>query len=54
MNAHTPGPASSRSHQVLGGSRAPASDRRRAMPERLLTVQEAGEMLNTGERFRVG
>jgi excisionase family DNA binding protein len=21
------------------------------MPERLLTVQEAGEMLNTGERF---
>jgi hypothetical protein len=24
------------------------------MPERLLTVQEAGEMLNTGERFRVG
>ena len=28
-----------------------ANDRRRAMPERLLTVQEAGEMLNTGERF---
>jgi excisionase family DNA binding protein len=27
------------------------NDRRRAMPERLLTVQEAGEMLNTGERF---
>jgi hypothetical protein len=26
-------------------------DRRRAMAERLLTVQEAGEMLNTGERF---
>jgi hypothetical protein len=22
------------------------------MPERLLTMQEAGEMLNTGERFR--
>jgi excisionase family DNA binding protein len=36
---------------ATAGSTAPTNDRRRAMPERLLTVQEAGEMLNTGERF---
>ena len=33
------------------GSTAQASVRGRPMPERLLTVQEAGELLNTGERF---
>ena len=39
------------SKSVAAGSTAPKDDRRRAMPERLLTVHEAGEMLNTGERF---
>jgi hypothetical protein len=38
------------SKSVAAGSTAPTKDRRRAMPERLVTVQEAGEMLNTGER----
>src|SRR5918995_21146 len=47
-----PGPASRESdscpHRRLNRA---GNDRRRAMPERLLTVQEAGELLNTGERF---
>jgi excisionase family DNA binding protein len=36
---------------LSGGLTAPTNDRRSAVSERLLTVQEAGEMLNTGERF---
>ena len=50
-----PGPARRESHPSPHRrlNRA-ANDRRRPMPERLLTVPEAGEMLNTGERFRVG
>jgi excisionase family DNA binding protein len=45
------GPAGNRIQVLTGGLNRAANDRRRAMPERLLTVQEAGEMLNTGERF---
>jgi excisionase family DNA binding protein len=44
-------PAGDRIKSATAGSTAPTNDQRRAMPERLLTVQEAGEMLNTGERF---
>ena len=48
-----PGPASRRSHPIPPLPARPRHKRPkgRVMPERLLTVQEAGEMLNTGERF---
>ena len=48
-----PGPASRRSHPIPPPPARPRHKRPkgRVMPERLLTVQEAGEMLNTGERF---
>jgi hypothetical protein len=42
------------SRSVIGGSIAPTNVRKRAMPERLLTVEDAGEILNMGSVFRVG
>ena len=47
-------PAGNRTQVLTGGLNRAANDRRRAMPERLLTVQEAGEMLNMGSVSRVG
>jgi hypothetical protein len=41
-------------NSITGGPAAPTHKGERTMTERLLTVQEAGELLNTGERFRVG
>jgi hypothetical protein len=41
-------------NSFTAGPDAPTHEGERTMTERLLTVQEAGELLETGERFRVG